>query len=210
MHITKIPENVQVMVIASIEKNYLEFSTKVIASKDDGLIIEAIKNENGQALSLVSDKIRFDISYVEQEDKPPFLWKDIKAKFVKIGNTPYHMLWQTSDGKRENRRAAFRLFIGEKAQLKLMSKAGNIPVILKNISTTGFAFVFQEELALNKFCTVSCVVDNSTLVLSGVIVRKQVMENGNIVYGCKMEKFSKELDRFIAKKQREAINNKLK
>ena len=210
MHITKIPENVQITVIASIDKNYLEFSSKVITAKEDGLIIEAIKNEDGQALSLVSDKIRFDISYVEQEDKPPFLWRDIKAKYVKIGNTPYHVLWQTSDGKRENRRGAFRLFIGENAKLKMISNAGNIPVILKDISTTGFAFVFNGELQTNKFCTISSVVDNSTLVLSGVIVRKQVMENGNIVYGCKMEKFSKELERFIAKKQREAINNKLK
>ncbi len=210
MHITKIPENAQITVIASADKNYLEFQSKVITTKDEAIVIEAITNEDGQALSLVSDKIRFDMSYVEQEDKPPFLWKDIKTKYARIGSTPYHILWQSEDGKRENRRGAFRLFIGEKAQLKLVSKAGNIPVILKDISTTGFAFVFSEELSINKFCTVSCVFDNSTLVLSGVIVRKQVMENGNIVYGCKLEKFSKELERFIAKKQREAISNKLK
>lgn len=210
MHITKIPENTQITIIASVDKNYLEFPSKVVGTQEDGLIIEAIKNEEGQPISLVSDKIQFDVSYVEQEDKPPFLWKNIKSKFVKINNEPYHILWQTSDGKRENRRGAFRLFVGEKAQLTLISKSGKTPVILKDISTTGFAFVHNEDFPTNKFCSISCVIDNSTLVLSGVIVRKQVMENGNIIYGCKMEKFSKELERFIAKKQREVINQKFK
>ena len=210
MHITKIPENTQITLIASIDKNYLEFSSHVVNIKDDALIIEAITNADGQPLSLVSDRLQFDISYVEQEDKPPFIWRNIKAKYIKIKDISYHMIWQTSEGKRENRRSAFRLFVGEKAQLSLVSKQGKVNVILKDISTTGFAFVHNEDLDTNKFCSISSVIDNSTLVLSGIIVRKQIMENGNIVYGCKMEKFSKELEKFIAKKQREVINQKLK
>ena len=210
MHITEIPENTQITIIASIDKNYIEFTTRMIEVKDAGILVEAIKTEDGKPISLVSDKIQLDVSYVEDEKKPPFMWRNIKSQYVKIGKTTYHLLFQTADGKRENRRGAFRLFVGEHAHLNLLSRPGNIPVILKDISTTGFAFVYHEDLQTNKYCSVSCVIDNSTLVLSGMIVRKQGMENGNIIYGCQMEKFSKELDKFIAKKQREAINNKLK
>lgn len=210
MHIKDIPENSQIAIIASIDKIYMEFTSRVVGVRAGGVVVEAIKTDDGKSVSLASDKIKLDVSYVDDEEKSPFIWKNITSSYVKIGKNFYHILFQDSEGKRENRRGAFRLFIGEDAYLNLLSKAVNVPVILKDISTTGFAFVFREELPINKFCSVSCVIDNCKLVLSGFIVRKQPMENGNIIYGCKMEKFSKELERFIAKKQREAINNKLR
>lgn len=209
MHITEIPKNSDITIIASINSNYLEFSSRVIDKKDEAIIIEAITNEEGKLISIASDKLQVDISFVEDEDKSPFIWKKIKSKLVKIKNVPYHIIWQSEEGKRQNRRGAFRLFIGEKAQLNAISKHSNDEVILKDISTTGFAFTCITELEIGKSCTIGCVIDNSTLVLSGVIVRKQVLENGITVYGCKLNKFSKELEKFIAKKQREEINRKM-
>lgn len=210
MHIREIPPNSQVTVIASIDKHYLEFNTRVMGASEENIIMELIKNDEGKAISFASDKITVDISFVEEEEKPPFMWRNVKVTHIKHGNNMYHMATQSSEGKRENRRGAYRLFLGEDATLDIVDNPRSIPVILKDISSTGFAFIHPGELSINKFCKISCNIDNKKLVLSGVIVRKQIMDNGNTVYGCHMEKFSKELEKFIAQKQRELINNKFK
>ena len=210
MHIKEIPPNSQITVIASIDKHYLEFSTRVLGTSEENVIMELIKNDDGKAISFASDKITVDISYVEEEEKPPFMWRNVKVTHIKHNNNTFHMATQSSEGKRENRRGAYRLFLGEDAMLDIVDNPRSIPVILKDISSTGFAFVYPGDLSTNKFCKVSSTIDNKKLVLSGVIVRKQIMDNGNTVYGCRLEKFSKELEKFIAQKQRELINSKFR
>lgn len=209
MHIKEIPPNSNITVIASVENHYLEFNTRTLGLHEESVVIELIRNEEGKAISFATDKIKLDVSYVEEEEKPPFMWKDVKVSHMKFGNNGFHVVTQSAEGKRENRRGAYRLFLGIDATLDIVDSARSIPVLLKDISSTGFAFVHPGELSTNKFCKISCAIDNKKLVLSGIIVRKQIMENGNTVYGCHMEKFSKELEKFIAQKQREFINNKL-
>ncbi len=210
MHIKEIPLGSPITVIASIEKHYLEFNTRVVGVAEESIVMELIKNDEGRALSFASDKITVDISYVVEEEKPPFLWRNVKIAHIKNNNNTFHVATQSAEGKRENRRGAYRLFLGEDAILDIVDSPRSIPVILKDISSTGFAFIHPGELSINKFCKIACTVDNKKLVLSGTIVRKQVMDNGNTIYGCHMEKFSKELEKFIAQKQREFINSKLK
>ena len=210
MHIKELPPNSHVTVIASIDKHYIEFPTKVVGTAEDSILIELIRNDEGKVIGFSSDKIKLDLSFVLEEDKPPFVWRDVKIANIKYNNNGYNMITQTHEGKRENRRGAYRLFLGLDAGLDLVETPGSIPVILKDISSTGFAFVYPGDLETNKFCKISTMVDNKRLILSGIIVRKQIMDNGNTVYGCRLEKFSKELEKFIAQKQRELINNKFK
>lgn len=176
---------------------------------EKNILIEIIRNEDGQPVSFASDKITVDLSYFADIEKPPFVWHDVKANYVRKNNTPYQQIVQSADAKRENRRGAYRLFIGETAFVSMVDKQGNIQVILKDISTTGFGFVYHEELELNKFCRISCTIDNQKIVLSGNIVRKQKVENGNIIYGCRLDRFSKELEKFINAKQREELRKKM-
>ena len=210
MHIRELPPNANVTVIASVDNHYIEFPTRVVGSAEENILIELIRNDEGKIIGFTSDKIKLDLSFVLEEDKPPFVWRDIKISNIKYNNNGYNMVAQTREGKRENRRGAFRLFLGLDAGLDLVETPGSIPVILKDISSTGFAFVYPGELETNKFCKVSSMVDNKRLILSGIIVRKQIMDNGNTVYGCRLEKFSKELEKFIAQKQRELINSKFR
>ena len=210
MHITEIPENSIITVVASIDDCYLEFSTVVVGIIDDHILVEPIKNNEGKTISLASDKIRLDVSFVEDEKKSPYLWKSVSITYGKYKNKPYHIITQTSDGKRENRRGAYRLFVGSSANLAVSDIPGNIPVTLKDLSSTGFSFVYHVDLAVPKYCKLTCSIDNNVIILSGTIVRKRPTENGNIVYGCKLDRFSKELEKLIATKQRESINKKLK
>ncbi len=210
MHINEIPEGSQITVIASIDDCYLEFPTTIVTIANDTVIVEPIRNNEGKPISLVSDKIRIDVSFVEDEKKSPFLWKNVTVNYGKLKNKPYHIINQTTDGKRENRRGAYRLFVGESAELNMLDVPGGISVILKDISATGFSFVHYGDIQVPKYCKLTCSFDNKVLVLSGTIVRKQVMDNGSTVYGCKLERFSKELEKLIASKQREVMNKKLK
>ena len=209
MHITEIPINSPVVITASIGKNSLNFDSKMVDINDKNILIEIIKNEEGQPISLASDKINVDLSYFADPEKPPYVWHNVKANYVRKNNTPYQQIVQSVDGKRENRRGAYRLFVGETAFVSMVDKPGNLQVILKDISTTGFGFVYNEEIELNKFCRISCTIDNQKIVLSGNIVRRQKAENGNIIYGCRLDRFSKELEKFINTKQREELRKKM-
>ena len=209
VHITEIPVNSPVVITASIGKNSLNFNSKMVDINERNILIEIIKNEEGQPVSLASDKITVDLSYFADPEKPPFVWHDVKANYVRKNNTPYQQIVQSADAKRENRRGAYRLFIGEPATVSMVDKQGSIQVILKDISTTGFGFVHTEEIELNKFCRIACTIDNQKIVLSGNIVRRQNVEKGKIIYGCRLDRFSKELEKFINTKQREEIRKKM-
>lgn len=210
MHINEIPENSKITIIASIGRDYIEFNTRVINKSGEFVLVDLITNEEGKVIGFTSDKITLDVSWVEEEEKPPYMWRNVRIANVKKGGKAYHILAQTADGRKENRRGAYRLYLGAESALDVPGQAKNVRVILKDISSTGFAFVYAEELAIGMMCRVHVSIDNTRIGLTGNIVRKQVLDNGNIVYGCHMDKFSKELEKFIAQKQREIINNKFK
>lgn len=210
MHINEIPQNSKITVIASINKDYIEFNTHVLGTSGEYVLVEVIKNDEGKVIGFTSDKISLDVSYVEEEKKPPFIWRNVKIGNFKKGNNAYHVLAQTEEGRRENRRGAYRLYLGEDCMLDVPGYVKATKVILKDISSTGFAFLYNEELPLGTLCRIHCMVDNTKIALTGAIVRTQTLDNGNIVYGCHMDNFSKELEKFIAKKQREIIHDKLK
>ena len=210
MHISEIPYNSKVTIIASINRDYIEFTTTVIGKSGEYILIELITNEEGKVIGFSSDKITLAVSYIEDAEKPPFIWRNVKIANVKKGSKAYHVLAQTSDGKKENRRGAYRLYLGVEATLDVPGHIKNTRVILKDISSSGFAFVHTDDVTVGSMCRVHCSIDNTRIGLTGTIVRTQVLENGNIVYGCHMDKFSKELEKFIAQKQRELINNKFK
>lgn len=210
MHICEIPENSKISIIASFGKDYMEFETHVIGTKGDYVLIELIKNDEGRVIGFSSDKITLDVSYIDDEEKSPFIWKNVKIANFKKGNKVFQFIAQTVDGKRENRRGAYRLFLGNDAMLDVPGHVKSVKVTLKDISSTGFAFVITGDLPNGVIARVYTEVDDVKLSLTGRIVRKQELDNGNIVYGCHMEKFSKELEKFIAQKQREIIYNKIK
>lgn len=209
MHITEIPINSPVVITASIGHNSLNFNSRMVGINENNILVEIVRNDEGQPISLASEKITVDLSYFPDPEKPPFVWHEVKVNYVRMNNTPFQQIMQSSDGKKENRRGAFRLFVGETAYLSVVDNPAAIPVILKDISTTGFGFIYQEDLPIKKFCRISCTIDNQKIVLSGDIVRKQVAENGNTIYGCHMDRFSKELEKFINKKQREELKKKM-
>ncbi|MBQ3062011.1 MAG: PilZ domain-containing protein [Lachnospiraceae bacterium] len=210
MHISEIPENSRITVIASINREYIEFDTHVIGKKGEYVLIELIKNDEGKAIGFTSDKITLDVSYVIEEEKPPYIWRNVKIANVKKGNHAYQILAQSVDGKRENRRGAYRLYLGVDAILDVPGHVKSTRVVLKDISSTGFAFVYNEELPNGAICRIHTSIDSTKMALTGGIVRQQVLDNGRIIYGCHMDKFSKELEKFIAQKQREIINSKFK
>ena len=210
MHISQIPDNSKITIIASFGKDYIEFDTQVLGKKGEYILIEIVKNDEGKVIGFTSDKITLDVSYVDDEEKSPFIWKNVKIANFKKGNKVFQFIAQTVDAKRENRRGAYRLFLGNDATLDVPGHIKSVRVTLKDISSTGFAFVLSGDLPNGVIARVHTEVDDVKLSLTGRIVRKQELENGNIVYGCHMEKFSQELEKFIAQKQRELIYNKIK
>lgn len=210
MHISEIPQNSKITIIASINRDYIEFNTQIIGKSGEYILIELITNDEGKVIGFSSDKIMLDLSYIENEEKPPYMWRNVKIANVKKGNKAYHILAQTADGKRENRRGAYRLYLGAEATLDIPGHAKNVRVTLKDISSSGFAFVYPEDIPVGTMCRVHCMIDSTRIGLTGNIVRTQNLENGNVVYGCHMDKFSKELEKFIAQKQRELINSKFR
>lgn len=207
MKINEIALKTPIKIRAVLGKNFLEFDSIVLEKENDTILISPIVSQEGKVVNLSSDKVSLQLVYIDESSsgKLPIIW-DIKVRYVRKNKQYYHQIIQLNNSKSINRRNAFRLHIGEIADLKLMAKKEILSVTLKDISSSGFSFVYGEDMDLtSNGCTIITNIDGKNLTLNGTIVRKQPIENGRYIYGCKLPKYSQELDKFISTKQRERL-----
>lgn len=148
-------------------------------------------------------------------DSKPLLFRNIILLPIKRSNDTYcYRIHSNIDGIEFNRRGAFRCPIDLNTVLKIGTGQTTYDIILRDVSATGFSFVFKNEnipcnegdfvhTILNDFLESTC--ENFTFQLFGSIVRSVELDNKKIIYGCKLVKKTPNLDTYIAKKERSTI-----
>ena len=203
MHITELPVEAELKVqVYALNSDVIaiEFKTVVKEIQDATILVEAITNDNQQPISFSSNKVALKVEYIDNSNNAnvPILWEDVFIKYVKKGKNGFHQIIQTKDGRTVNRRQAFRLYIGEDATLHITTTTEAMQVILKDISSTGFGFVTEKDIDINKtrMCVLQSNIDGKRIKLNGTIVRKKEIEGTEkFVYGCQLPKFALNLIR---------------
>ena len=143
-----------------------------------------------------------------RENKSPIVWKGVGVACVYEKSGSFYKVSASGEGFEINRRGAFRLFVGISgvAQLGINKKA--VDVIVKDVSENGFSFVSSEDMDNVINMPVRLVFNdfNKNYSLMGIIVRKVIINEAKILYGCQLSVNNSELEHYINQKQRQMLS----
>ena len=114
------------------------------------------------------------------------------------------------DGKNINRRNGYRCFIGTAVTIQVGVNHSTSQAILRNLSISGFSVVTGSDVQLSENQVIHTVYQdrieevskNYSFQLYGLIVRKEELENGQILYGCRLNNAVLGLSNYLNLKQR--------
>lgn len=207
MLLQEMPVDNKIIIELSIKGQKFEFPSKVVSQENNSIFIEPIRI-NGKVLTFnASESIAINIVMI-RENKSPIVWKGVGVACVYEKSGSFYKVSASGEGFEINRRGAFRLFVGISgvAQLGINKKA--VDVIVKDVSENGFSFVSSEDMDNVINMPVRLVFNdfNKNYSLMGIIVRKVIINEAKILYGCQLSVNNSELEHYINQKQRQMLS----
>jgi c-di-GMP-binding flagellar brake protein YcgR len=185
----------------------MNFKSEIVLIKENSILITSIK-VNDQTIGF-SDQ--YQINFLYSADNHLYIWENVTVKLVKYNGSIYHKIDIFGEGKSYNRRASYRLYIGEEMPLYINTANGPsaVTVLLKDISETGAGFIMKDDIDISRSVRLK-LKDNSQIInLPGTIVRKEYLSNLNsFLYGCRFTEKSQSLGKYIARRQYELLKIK--
>lgn len=187
-------------------KQNMDLPSKIVGVRGENLIVDII-HLNKKMLNLSSDNIRINLMLI-REGKVPIVWKNVACKVIKENEQAFYQITSYSEGYENNRREAFRLFIGNDgvAQVGINKKA--LEVIVRDVSENGFSFVTSTDvkMAVGEPVRLVFIDLDITFSLMGIVVRKVNVNEKEVLYGCKLSVKNDKLLKYINNKQRQEIS----
>ena len=144
MLLSELEQGAKVLLLLTIDGKHFEFETIVQGKHKHDVLLEPIRKDQ-KILNVQSDQVDVDIMYMREDDKP-ILWKEAKMDCIRHKHKIYYASEAANEGREYNRRGAYRLYIGEEIHARIGHSGREKIVHLKDLSNTGFAFIYKEEL----------------------------------------------------------------
>lgn len=207
MLLQEMPADNKIIIELSIKGQKFEFPSKVVSQGNNSIFIEPIRI-NGKVLTFnSSESVAINIVMI-RENKSPMVWKGVGVACVHEKSGSFYKITASGEGFEINRRGAFRLFVGISgvAQLGINRKA--VDVIVKDVSENGFSFVSSEDMENVINMPVRLVFNdfNKNYSLMGIIVRKVIINETKVLYGCQLSVNNSQLEQYINQKQRQMLS----
>ena len=207
MLLFEIPIDNKLIIELTINGQRYEFPSKVIKKGKQDIYAEPIRI-NGKVLNFSTSE-RISVSLIMVRDgKSPMVWKGVAINSAYEKEGTFYRITAGGEGFEVNRRGAFRLFVGISgvAQMGINKKA--VDVIVKDVSESGFSFVSTEDIDNVINMPVRLVFNdfNQPYSLMGIIVRKVVIAEAKILYGCQLSVNNTNLEHYINQKQRQMLS----
>ncbi len=157
-----------------------------------------------------------DLIVTIPEEKPQ-LFKNVTTNVVKRSDgTLCYTVFTIAGSKTYNRRQSYRCYVGIESSIQCGLNRVAHDAIIKDISCSGFSVVTREDLQLNVNQTIHTVLndhmEDSTETfnfhLYGLVARKQELENGLFLYGCRLNNPVPGLEQYIVKKERAVLRKR--
>ena len=193
MLLQEMPADNKIIIELSIKGQKFEFPSKVVSQGNNSIFIEPIRI-NGKVLTFnASESIAINIVMI-RENKSPIVWKGVGVVCVYEKSGSFYKVSASGEGFEINRRGAFRLFVGISgvAQLGINKKS------VDDINVKGNVINMPVRLVFNDF--------NKNYSLMGIIVRKVIINEAKILYGCQLSVNNSELEHYINQKQRQMLS----
>lgn len=187
-------------------KQNIDLPSKIVSVRKESLIVDIIYL-NKKMLNLENEHIRMNLMLI-REGKVPIVWKNVTCKIIKENEQAFYQITAHSEGYENNRREAFRLFLGNDgvAQVGINKKA--LEVIVRDVSENGFSFLtsIDVKMAVGEPVRLVFVDLDITFSLMGIVVRKVNVNEKEVLYGCKLSVRNNKLLKYINSKQRQEIS----
>ena len=211
MFIDELAIEQEVTLTARIGHEQIEFKTIVRESiPRKHMILTDIVRKNERIVTFNGKGLIVDLD-VSPPDSAPLVFKNVKVILQKKSDDSYcYSVSTITEAKVLNRRQAYRCYVGVSTTVQCGSNRSAHDAVIKDISTLGFAVTasadteFMEGQVLHALLAdyIEELAENYAFHLYGIIVRRQELENGQVIYGCKLNNRVPGLDAYIMKKER--------
>ena len=202
-------QTLTLMIVAGSQQ--LDFTSSVLeAIPRRHMIIASPVLKDGKIISFSGPNIIVHV-IASMGDAKPHVFQNVTIQSAKnTDDTFCYMISTNNESKEFNRRGAFRCSVGAEAPMRIGNNHRAITGVIKDVSSTGFAFTAPDDMSFDLSDTIHAVLNDSlseglqpyTFHLFGTIVRTYSLENGKIVYGCQLNNKVPGLDHYIMEKER--------
>lgn len=211
MKIEEIKPDSTATLVATIGAEKIEFDTILRDAVPKKHLITAdpiYRNEkiiSFRAKGLVVDLV------TQPEGSAPIVFKNVAITLMKREDGSICYAINTiAESKVLNRRNSFRCYVGVSTTVQAGGNKAAHDAIIKDVSMTGFAVTcsadtdFHENQVLHVVLNdyLEELAENFNFHLYGLIVRIEQLDNGSVIYGCKMNSRVAGIDAYIMKKER--------
>lgn len=200
-----------ISLLVKVNGNSLTFESRVQANyPEKHMILADPVISNGRPVSFQGENVVLNIlAFVEGEK--PALFKNVASKLIKRkdGQLCYcfaSLLKSVAYNRREN----YRCYVGVNSSMQCRLNSIAQPVLIRDISSTGFALVCDSSVQLENGQLVHTVLNDQPALnsskysfhLYGIVARVQELDNGKLLYGCRLNNSVPGLDKYIMEKER--------
>ena len=186
----------KVTILVRIGSQTLAFDTKVEDLTEDGILTEPIYR-NDKLVGFKTKGLIITLQICNASDQKVYEYTNVEILNVKTrdGKVHHKMTCKTA-GRQINRRTAVRVWIGLEGVAQSGSNRTADNVIVKDMDVSPGTMVhitFHDTEAKVKFS------------LGAIIVRVAEMEDGRVLYGCRLNQESPAISKYVTDKQREKL-----
>ncbi len=214
MRIEELKPGQELTLFVSVNNNSLVFTSKVqeINPRRHMIFADAVFQE-GKLISFRGKGVILNVLAATGDEKP-HLFKNVSNTLLRRSDgTLCYGLTTIVESVAYNRRENFRCYVGIETSLRLGSNRVAYEAIIRDVSSNGFAVVCDNDVKFKEGNLVHVVLNDQIdgfgekyyFHLYGLVARIQELENGRVVYGCRLNNHVAGLDSYLMKKERSRL-----
>lgn len=196
-------------ILVRIGSQTLAFDTIVQEPSEDGVLTEPIYR-NDKLIGFKTKGLIITVQICNLSDEKVYEFNNVEILNVKTKDGEiHHKMICKFPGKQINRRTAVRVWLGIEGVARVGANRTAYNVVVKDISVSGISFILHKDMGIDAgemaHITFNDVDARTKFSLSAIIVRTAEMEDGRVLYGCRLNQESPAISKYVADKQREKL-----
>lgn len=196
-------------ILVRIGSQTLTFDTIVQEPAEEGVLTEPIYR-NDKLIGFKTKGLIITVQICNLSDEKVYEFNNVEILNVKTKDGEiHHKMLCKYPGKQINRRTAVRVWLGIEGVARVGVNRTAYNVIVKDISVSGISFILHKDMGIDPgemaHITFNDVDARTKFSLSAIIVRTAEMEDGRVLYGCRLNQESTAISKYVTDKQREKL-----
>ena len=196
-------------ILVRIGSQTLAFDTVVQEPAEEGVLTEPIYR-NDKLIGFKTKGLIITVQICNLSDEKVYEFNNVEILNVRTKDGEiHHKMICKYPGKQINRRTAVRVWLGIEGVARGGVNRTAYNVIVKDISVSGISFILHKDMGIEPgemaHITFNDVDARTKFSLSAIIVRTAEMEDGRVLYGCRLNQESPAISKYVTDKQREKL-----